>query len=102
MPDLELGLVRDVTTIAVAIQRLAEWAIDTTQEIASLRDEVARHHRGIEALAERLDGVAEKLGAVEFLTAEDRRDAFQRYATLGDVDSLRAEMLSRTATPFDA
>lgn len=55
MSDLET--VQDITKIASAVPRLASWAVDTTNEIASLRDEQARHRRAIDALTEQLDGL---------------------------------------------
>lgn len=59
----DTATIRDITQLSTAVSRIASWAIDTTNEIASLRDEVARHHRAIDALTEQLEEARELLTA---------------------------------------
>lgn len=62
---------------------VGDWIAMASQELVRLSSMVGAIKLGLDALTEQVGDTTQ-------------------YATLGDVDSLRAEMLSRTATPFDA
>lgn len=78
--DFQEATVAAITGIGEALTSVAKYADATTDEVLAVKEDVARHHRAIDALTELVD----------------------QCATLSDLDSLRAEMLDRTGTPFDA
>lgn len=72
----------DIASVADAVSKLAAWAIEHTVDHVNVEAEVARQHRGLEALTELLD----------------------QCATRDDLDILRSELRLRglIGTPFDA
>ena len=82
----ESALMAAIDAIAGAVDALSTLADTQASELELLKADVARHHRAIDALTERLDATA---------TLEDLR-----YLTR-DVDALRTLMLERPRTPFD-
>jgi len=77
------------TLAMVAALARAVEALASDMDLVNLTAEVARQYRAIEALTELLDSLYNVSEMHELFAARD------------DLDSLRSEMLSRTATPFD-